>query len=288
MPHRVFSGPHRSTIHDVSICQDGETFLSVDDLQVFWWHLESDESSSRATCIADVTPSSGNMDDVSQLITSAAFHPSHGSLYLLGRSNGEINIGDLRDPPCRKPRRFDVTMQLRPCHNSVQHPEHNDILTSISSAQFLGDHTVVTRDYLELKLWDTRNPSNGPVAKQGVLTGVAPQLNDLYDCDAIFDRFHVSCDPQSGTVVSGAYAGVFVAWRPFRNDFAAFRVPYHPNVKKDGALSQDDLHLLYSGEKLSTDERNAKLSIVSVAPGGSRICCTMAEHVYLFQSSDYL
>ncbi|CUI15480.1 Hypothetical protein, putative, partial [Bodo saltans] len=146
---------------------------------------------------------------------TVSFHPSHGSLFLLGRSSGHLSVGDLRDPPCRTKRRYGATFELRPEHNTIQHPEHDDILVSVSSASFIGSSTsyVVSRDYLGMKLWDVRNPSR-PVNSVGVLQCLAHHLDALYDGDAIFDRFALAVDHESQTVATGCYGGVVAVWRP--------------------------------------------------------------------------
>lgn len=283
MPHRVFTGPHKSPLQDLSVCADGETFMSVDDLQIYWWALESSDP-SRATCIVDLTPLSGRMEDVSQLITTAGFHPSHGSLFFMGRSNGLVSVGDLRDPPSRKPRTFGVNIQLQSSHNTVQHDEHNDILTSISSAAFLGDNFVVTRDFLELKLWDMRNPGS-PVAKQGVMNWLEPHLNKLYDSDAIFDRFKLTVDHETCTVVSGAYGGIVGVWQPHSRDEIEYYStdPYTtPDEAENGGRVSSSTVLAKFSAGLSDADRDNKVTHTAIAPGGSRLCCCTSDHLFVF------
>ncbi|CAD2216267.1 hypothetical protein ADEAN_000372800 [Angomonas deanei] len=100
LPIREY-GPSQNCIQALSMSADNETFMSVEDLQVFWWHLESNDP-TKATCIADLRPPSGALDEVEELVTAASFHPTHSSLFMLSRSSGVLNIGDLRDPPSRE------------------------------------------------------------------------------------------------------------------------------------------------------------------------------------------
>ena len=212
MPVKAFTNVHQYNIQSLSLSADSETFLSLDDLQVFWWHLEAQDT-TKATKLADLKPESGQPDI---LLTAAAFHPQNGSIFLVSNSNGACEIGDLRDPPCRKKREYQVTLQVRPeLHNTVFHAEHSDILSAISAASFMGRDFVVTRDYLSLKMWDMRFPTH-PVAACPVLDFLAPTMDYLYDKDLIFDRFPLAVDDQSMTVATGLYAGTVAVWRPGR------------------------------------------------------------------------
>lgn len=283
MPSKAFTGPHKSPIQDVSLCADGETFLSVDDLQVHWWSLEA-SGSTKSTCITDLTPPSGDLDDVSQLLTSASFHPSHGSLFLIGRSNGALSIGDLRDPPSRKLRRFNVEFQLLSSYNEVQHKEHNDILTSVSSAAMVGDNFVVSRDYFGLKLWDVRNPV-GPVSRVSMMSSLAPHLDDLYESDTIFDRFPVVVDSSSFTIATGCYGGIVAVWQPSESDGLEFYAtdPYVPpsEAENGGKISTPEVESLFS-KGLCEDHVARKVMCLAIAPGGQRFCCCTTDHFFLF------
>lgn len=211
LPVREF-GPVANSIQSLGVSADGVTFMSVEDLQVFWWHLECGET-NKGTCIADFRPASGELSEVEELVTAAAFHPTHGSLFLLSRSSGVLNIGDLRNPPLRQPRQYALTTRIVPEYNPIQHASYNEILCSISAAAFMGDNHVVTRDYVSLKLWDLRQ-AQSPVSMVPVMRYVGPYLDTLYECDSIFDRFHVAIDAASATVVTGLYDGAVAVWQP--------------------------------------------------------------------------
>lgn len=211
LPIKEF-GPVTNSIQALSVSADGETFMSVEDLQVFWWHFEA-EDTTKATCIADLRPPSGALDEVEELVTASSFHPTHSSLFLLTRSSGVLNIGDLRDPPSRQKRKYAIRSELTPQHNPLSCPAYDEILCSISDASFLGPDHVVTRDYLSLKLWDLRKPDQ-PCAMMPVMNYVAKYLDSLYENDSIFDRFPVAVDDVSGTVVTGLYDGAVAVWQP--------------------------------------------------------------------------
>jgi WD40 repeat protein len=210
VPVCSFTGPHvQAPIHSLSLCSDEQTFLSADDFQVQWWHIDASES-TKPFCLLDIHPE--DMSNVSQLLTAASFHPTHGSLFLVSSSDGWTKVGDLRDPPSRRPRKFAHTMTTLPQHNLVQHG-HDDILCSVADAAFLQNSFIATRDYLSIKIWDTRN-ANEPVNCLPVHECLAAHIDELYDSDAVFDRFGLAIDQHTGTIVSGMYDGQVVIWQP--------------------------------------------------------------------------
>ncbi|ORC88314.1 uncharacterized protein TM35_000171860 [Trypanosoma theileri] len=215
LPVRVFSGCHMSPVQDLSVCADGESFLSVDDLQVFWWNMEC-EDTSKGTCIADYRPLSGRMDEVEELVTSAAFHPTHSSLFLVSLSSGLLGIGDLRDSASGAARKYSSSVRINEDSNFSMQEQYGEVLCSISGADFLGSCHVVTRDYLSLKLWDLRR-TDKPYSVAPVMNYVTPYLDSLYENDSIFDRFPVAVDHISNTVVTGLYDGAAAVWQPFQN-----------------------------------------------------------------------
>lgn len=207
VPLRAFASVHRFQVHTVSLCADQETFLSADDFQVYWWHLEA-EDTARAPCLMDVKPPV--LSNITELLTSARFHPTHGSLFAVAKTTGNGLVGDLRQPPSRQPRSMAVSVTVLPQYNPVQ-CGNDDILCSISDIGFASDNHIVTRDYLGLKLWDMRL-AREPISRTTLLPGLVPHLDHLYDIDAIFDRFTLACDAESGLVVSGVYDGTVAVW----------------------------------------------------------------------------
>ncbi|KAJ0828834.1 putative transcription factor WD40-like family [Helianthus annuus] len=73
---------------------DGETFVSADDLRINLWNLEI---SNQSFNIVDVKPA--NMEDLTEVITSAEFHPAHCNTLAYSSSKGSIRLIDLRQAP---------------------------------------------------------------------------------------------------------------------------------------------------------------------------------------------
>ncbi|CAH8627698.1 unnamed protein product [Dicrocoelium dendriticum] len=71
IPRRVFANAHAYLINSLSVNSDQETFLSADDLRINLWNLQITDQSFN---IVDIKPA--NMEDLSEVITAAQFHPS--------------------------------------------------------------------------------------------------------------------------------------------------------------------------------------------------------------------
>lgn len=89
---RTYPHAHTYNINSLSINSDGETFLSADDLRINLWHSEVSASSFN---IVDLKPEC--MESLSEVITSARFHPEHCSLFLYGTSKGCVKAVDMRE-----------------------------------------------------------------------------------------------------------------------------------------------------------------------------------------------
>ncbi|KAM7523588.1 hypothetical protein LguiA_013490 [Lonicera macranthoides] len=69
---------------------DGETFISVDDLRINLWNLEI---SNKSFNIVDVKPA--NMEELTDVMTSAKFHPTHCNMLAYSSLRGSIRFIDL-------------------------------------------------------------------------------------------------------------------------------------------------------------------------------------------------
>jgi serine/threonine-protein phosphatase 2A regulatory subunit B len=88
---RVYAHAHDYHINSISNNSDGETFISADDLRINLWNFEI---SSQSFNIIDVKPT--NMEDLTEVITSAEFHPTHCNTLAYSSSKGSIRLVDLR------------------------------------------------------------------------------------------------------------------------------------------------------------------------------------------------
>ena len=109
-PRRVYEGAHAYNINGIAFNSDGETFLSSDDLRINLWHINI---KNEAFGIVDMKPE--NMDELSEVITCAGFHPTHCNIMIYSSSKGIIRIGDLRDAAlCERYAKCTVLLPLLP------------------------------------------------------------------------------------------------------------------------------------------------------------------------------
>ncbi|XP_065866544.1 serine/threonine protein phosphatase 2A 55 kDa regulatory subunit B beta isoform isoform X2 [Euphorbia lathyris] len=197
---RVYAHAHDYHINSISNNSDGETFISADDLRINLWNLEI---SSQSFNIVDVKPA--NMEDLTEVITSAEFHPSHCNTLAYSSSRGSIRLIDLRQSALCDSHAKLFEEQEAPGSRSF----FTEIIASISDIKFAKDgRHILSRDYMTLKLWDI-NMDSGPVATFQVHEYLRPKLCDLYENDSIFDKFECCLSGDGLRVSTGSYSNLF-------------------------------------------------------------------------------
>ncbi|GMJ07597.1 hypothetical protein like AT1G17720 [Hibiscus trionum] len=168
---------------------DGETFISADDLRINLWNLEI---SSQSFNIVDVKPA--NMEDLTEVITSAEFHPTHCNMLAYSSSKGSIRLMDMRlSALCDRHTKLFVEQEA-PGSRSF----FTDIIASISEIKFAKDgRHMLSRDYLTLKLWDINMDSDLSIF-------VICMKNDF-----IFDKFECCLSGDGLRVATGSYSYMF-------------------------------------------------------------------------------
>lgn len=68
---KTYDNGHNYHINSLSLSPDGEHFLSSDDLRVNVWNIETNQTTFS---IVDLKPP--NLDDLSEVMTHAEFHPT--------------------------------------------------------------------------------------------------------------------------------------------------------------------------------------------------------------------
>ncbi|KAG1675988.1 hypothetical protein FOA52_014232 [Chlamydomonas sp. UWO 241] len=203
---RVYANAHTYHINSISCNSDGETFLSADDLRVNLWNLEV---TSQSFNIVDIKPSS--MENLTEVITSAEFHPTECNVLAYSSSKGCIRLADMRSAALcdHHAKAFEEV------ESQANKSFFSEIIASISDVTFSRDgRYLLSRDYMTLKLWDV-NKENAPVATYNVHEQLRAKLCDLYENDSIFDKFDCCVNGQGTAVATGSYNNlfrVFNAW----------------------------------------------------------------------------
>ncbi|XP_022715114.1 serine/threonine protein phosphatase 2A 55 kDa regulatory subunit B beta isoform-like isoform X3 [Durio zibethinus] len=197
---RVYAHAHDYHINSISNNSDGETFISADDLRINLWNLDI---SNQSFNIVDVKPA--NMEDLTEVITSAEFHPTHCNMLAYSSSKGSIRLIDLRQSALCDSHTKLFEEPEAPSSRSF----FTEIIASISDIKFAKDgRYILSRDYMTLKLWDI-NMDSGPVATFQVHEYLRPKLCDLYENDSIFDKFECCLSGDGLRVATGSYSNLF-------------------------------------------------------------------------------
>lgn len=200
-PKRVFSNAHGYHINSISINSDGETFISADDLRINLWNVELCNETFN---ILDLKPP--NLEELTEVVTSASFHPIHCNTLMYSSSRGSIRMVDLRDSALCDNHAKVFEIEEDPLNKSF----FSEIISSISDAKFVSDgRYIISRDYLTMKVWDV-NMEKKPVSVIPVHEFLKMHLCDLYENDCIFDKFECAASGDGSQFVTGSYNNNFI------------------------------------------------------------------------------
>ncbi|KAI9319403.1 protein phosphatase PP2A regulatory subunit B [Dichotomocladium elegans] len=272
VPRRIYSNAHTYHINSISVNSDGETYISGDDLRINLWNLAISDQSFN---IVDIKPA--NMEELTEVITSAEFHPIHCNLFMYSSSKGSIKLSDMR------------TSALCDQHAKVfQEPEDpsnrsffSEIISSVSDVKFSNDgRYILSRDYLTLKIWDI-NMDNKPVETIYIHDQLRSRLCDLYENDCIFDKFECIFSGDGKSVLTGSYSNTFHIYDnegknniPLRADRTAFR--------PGGAYRKPAASNNYSYQPDSLDF-SKKILHASWHPKEDTVAVAAANNLFVFQ-----
>jgi serine/threonine-protein phosphatase 2A regulatory subunit B len=201
-PKRIFSSAHAYNIHSISPSSDGEIFISSDDLRINLWNLNSSEI---AFNVVDCKPPT--IEDLTEVITSATFHPSHGNLFMYSTSRGSLRLCDLRDSAlCDQSSLIFGGTTGNSNNNSGSNGFFDEIISSVTDVKFSPSdpNRFISRDYLNTHLWDMRFDS-GPLLSLPIHDHIRPRLCDLYENDSVFDKFECAFNHDGSSIISGSY-----------------------------------------------------------------------------------
>ncbi|TIC48412.1 protein phosphatase 2A regulatory B subunit [Wallemia mellicola] len=196
VPRKVYANAHAYHINSIAINSDGETYLSADDLRINLWNLGISDQSFN---IVDIKPNS--MEDLTEVITAADFHPIHCNLFMYSSSKGTIKLADMRDQAlCDRHAKL-YEEEEDPSNKSF----FSEIISSISDVKFSKDgRYILSRDYLTLKIWDL-NMDNKPLKTINIHDHLRTKLCELYENDCIFDKFECTFSGDGKQLMTGSY-----------------------------------------------------------------------------------
>lgn len=164
------------------------------------WNLNNDVL---AYNVLDLKPP--NIDELSEVITHAEHHPTKSELFLFSSSKGYVSTCDLRMNS-----RFEKSKNTALFMFEDEPSKKNfftDIVSSVSRAKFsplAEDPYIFSRDYLAVHVWDIRN-TRTPARSFNVTDYLEKRLCEVYESEAIFDKFDMQVSPDASMVVTGAY-----------------------------------------------------------------------------------
>lgn len=197
---RVYANAHAYHINSISVNSDGETYISSDDLRINLWNLAVSDQSFN---IVDIKPV--NMEELTEVITSAEFHPQHCNIFMYSSSKGTIKLADMRASALCDQHAKVFEEEEDPANKSF----FSEIISSISDIKFSRDgRYILSRDYLTLKLWDI-NQESKPVKSIPIHDYLRSKLCDLYENDCIFDKFECTMSGDGNSLLTGSYHNYF-------------------------------------------------------------------------------
>lgn len=222
-PRRVYPNAHAYHINSICLNSDGESYLSADDLRINLWNLEISDQSFN---IVDIKPP--NMEELTEVITAAEFHPTHCNLFMYSSSKGSIRLADMRDSALcdRHAKMFEE--EEDPSSKSF----FSEIITSISDIKFSQDgRYILSRDFMTLKIWDV-NMEARPLKTIQIHDQLRPKLCDLYENDCIFDKFECAFSADSNHVLTGSYHNMFHIYDRWGRTDTSIEASKNPPKKK--------------------------------------------------------
>lgn len=199
-PRRIFANAHTYHINSISVNSDQETYLSADDLRINLWHLEITDQSFN---IVDIKPT--NMEELTEVITAAEFHPVECNLLVYSSSKGTIRLCDMRSAALcdRHSKLFEEPED--PTNRSF----FSEIISSISDVKLSNSgRYMISRDYLSVKVWDLHMETK-PIECYPVHEYLRSKLCSLYENDCIFDKFECCWSGNDSQIMTGSYNNFF-------------------------------------------------------------------------------
>ncbi|KAI8999236.1 protein phosphatase 2A regulatory subunit PR55 [Gaertneriomyces semiglobifer] len=286
IPRKIYQNAHAYHINSISVNSDGETYLSSDDLRINLWNLGISDQSFN---IVDIKPV--NMEELTEVITAAEFHPSHCNIFAYSSSKGTIKLNDMRAAAL-----CDRHAKLFEERDDPQNKSFfSEIISSISDLKFSNDgRYILSRDYLTLKIWDMKMESR-PVQVINIHDHLRTKLCDLYENDCIFDKFECTFSGNGSNVLTGSYNNFFHIYNRYTNsdtilqaDKNTFRAKRVGSTKNKLAAAAGSKRLSRKDEFANVDSLDFSKKILHASwhPREDTIALAATNNLFLFQASE--
>jgi len=278
---KVYANAHAYHINSISVNSDGETYISSDDLRINLWNLAVSDQSFN---IVDIKPT--NMEELTEVITSAEFHPQHCNIFMYSSSKGTIKLADMRAAALCDGHAKIFEEEEDPANKSF----FSEIISSISDIKFSRDgRYIVSRDYLTLKLWDI-NMDSKPIKSIPIHDYLRSKLCDLYENDCIFDKFECTMSGDGSQMLTGSYHNYFHIYDKNSKNDVCIEASKSARIKEKKSLISNKIKLGGSRRKDKKDdvvnpdtiEFTKKALHVAWHPKENLIAVGAANNLYLY------
>ena len=137
---------HNYHINSISLSANDDFLLSSDDLRVYLWSVQNVK---QTFSVIDLKPD--NLEELSEVITSAQYHPLLDNMFLYSTSKGVIKVCDMRKSGVCDNQAITLQEKEDPASKNF----FSEIVQSISDATFSANgRYIFSRDFLTVKVWD--------------------------------------------------------------------------------------------------------------------------------------
>ncbi|EPB83102.1 protein phosphatase PP2A regulatory subunit B [Mucor circinelloides 1006PhL] len=285
VPRRIYSNAHAYHINSISINSDSETYISADDLRINLWNLDISDQSFN---IVDIKPA--NMEELTEVITAAEFHPDQCNLFMYSSSKGTIKLADMREAALCDQNAKVFEEPEDPSNRSF----FSEIISSISDVKFSQDgRYILSRDYLTLKIWDI-NMEKKPIRTINIHDNLRSKLCDLYENDCIFDKFECTFSGDGSHMMTGSYSNdIHIYGREegdeevtLQADKSAFKAKKLGSAKNKITMSQGNRAANSAGRRMRDDtdymDYSKKILHSSWHPKENTIAVAATNNLFIF------
>lgn len=276
-PRKIYANAHTYHVNSISVNSDDETYLSADDLRINLWSLQRTDQSFN---IVDIKPA--NMEELTEVITAAEFHPQHCNVFVYSSSKGTVRLCDMRDNAlCDKYAKLFEEPE-DPSNRSF----FSELISSIADVKFSHNgRYMLTRDYLSVKVWDL-HMENKPVETYQVHEYLRSKLCSLYENDCIFDKYECCWSGDDSSILTGSYNNFFRIFNRERKSGICLEAT-RENVRPKQPLKQKKITTTGKRKKdeLSVEclDFNRKILHIAWHPTDNIIALAATNNLYLFQ-----